>query len=173
MKKLVLVLAVVLAASLIAPSDAFAKSDMRPFKGSISGGFVGWPPPPVGFDGDLTATHMGKGTVSGTLTGAPVPADSPTAECPGLLQMPNDAGVTFVAANGDEVHMINRAVWEGEPAWTMCPTVDGRLVGNAVYEVVGGTGRFAGATGVINNSFDIELHPAGFPISGLSPADSS
>ena len=55
----------------------------------------------------------------------------------------------------------------GNPTWTMCPQADGSLAGDADYVVTGGTGRFDGATGVIHNSFVVEMSepgPLGFPV---------
>jgi hypothetical protein len=112
---------------------------------------------PITWHGEIVATHIGHGDYTGALP-FPVP-DPDAADC---VVLPFDGVATFTAADGDELHMRVPA-----SSWSVCggvPTV--------VYDVVGGTGRFADASGsiVVDGvlrfvpgvpepvSFDAELH---------------
>lgn len=110
-----------------------------PFKARYIATFAGFGPGP-GCDGRLslqgagTGTHLGKFTVALGFCGR---AD-------GTL----DTGMgTFVAANGDELHIIFNGVSDGgSPV----------LHFTSYVTFVGGTGRFEGATGTatVDGSFD-------------------
>ena len=148
MRKMFALLAVsgLLIAMVAAPAGA--KSDERPFKAYMTGE-MSWNP----FADDCVAetgipvrsymnatgrvSHLGRSTLTGDhctpqVTGYPDPDhnDPPSV-------------ATLVAANGDEVHMNYHGVcppyWEAEEGIEFICTFD--------FEIVGGTGRFAGATG--------------------------
>ena len=147
MRKIFALLAVsgLLIAMVAAPVGA--KSDERPFKAFMTGE-MSWDDEafecleetgiPVRSYMNATGrvSHLGRSTLTGdhctpTVTGYPDPDNSP----------PSVA--TLVAANGDEVHMNYRGVcppyWEAEEGIEFICTFD--------FDIVGGTGRFAGATG--------------------------
>lgn len=110
-------------------SPAYAGSNQVPFKASFSGTVTITGPTTAILDGAGKATHLGKTVYEGDVSDI----------------TPNETGITDVlvetltAANGDtltilciqEAEEISPGVFEGTDQWT----------------VIGGTGRFEGATG--------------------------
>jgi len=128
--------ALVVAALLLISAPSFAEAkNLRPFKGRV---VATWDnvfaalPPPAGislakFIGTSQMTHMGNAAQSGTLT--LTPNGHP-------FLIPGNGSVTITAANGDTVKfdytgILNAANGEG----------------TGTFNITGGTGRFAGATG--------------------------
>jgi len=117
---------------------AAARTDV-PFKARLSGtaGFTS--ATSVEFHGTGQATHLGRLTNAGIAVLGP-----PTGGCPdgapGIAAVHTDA---FTAANGDElvIRMVNLA----------CPTGPTSFHGTGRWTVIGGTGRFADATGAGSN----------------------
>ena len=159
-KRLLFVIAVLAAFSLVAaapvsaghkdgrdrhhsPSSDQVKPDARPFKAFMTGE-MSWEAPATGcplmpvrsyMDATGRVSHLGRSTLTGdhcTPLGTEYPDPS---------ERPSEA--TLVAANGDEVHMNYHGVcppyWEAEEGTEFICSFD--------FEIVGGTGRFAGATG--------------------------
>ena len=111
-----------------------------PFSARITGTAVFTSPTSVEFDGTGTATHLGLFTNDGLAILEP-----PTGGCPnGAQGIPNVHTETLIAANGDAlvVRMVNLA----------CPTGPASFHGTGHWTVLGGTGRFAGATGAGTNA---------------------
>lgn len=99
----------------------------RPFKLQGTTAVIGNPFAPEGavMEGSGTATHLGNWTNEGPIffdgsSGPPFPAT-------GIVH--------FTAANGDQLDVL------------LVGTIDANLVATATYHIVGGTGRFAGASG--------------------------
>ena len=99
----------------------------RPFKLQGTTEVIGNPFAPEGaaMEGHGTATHLGKWTNEGPIffdgsSGPPFPAT-------GIVH--------FTAANGAQLEVL------------LTGTIDASLVATATYHIVGGTGRFAGASG--------------------------
>ena len=118
---------------------AGAESDM-PFTARLSGTATFTSPTSVEFDGTGTATHLGLFTNDGLAILEP-----PTGGCPnGAQGIPNVHTETLIAANDDAlvVRMVNLA----------CPTGPASFHGTGHWTVLGGTGRFAGATGAGTNA---------------------
>lgn len=85
------------------------------------------------FTGDGRGTQVGRADIDGSSR-----LQSIDASC---MEIVEDL-VVMTAANGDEVHVVVDAIDCLEF------TADGpQIVGSGTWEVVGGTGRFAGATG--------------------------
>ena len=164
-KRLLFVIAVLAAFSLVAaapvsaghkdgrhghhpPSSDQVKPDARPFKAFMTGEMsweapaegcpaIGDPPTPVRSHMDATGrvSHLGRSTLTGTHC-TPEGIYYPDAGQP-----PSEA--TLIAANGDNVYLI----YHGEcPPLTSVPLGD-VLTCSFEFDVVGGTGRFDGATG--------------------------
>jgi len=93
--------------------------------------------------GSGTATHLGQWTVSGNVKYTP--------DANGVLHSSGDA--TIVASNGDKVQIQIEGILD---------PVAGMDQG--IFHIVGGTGRFEGATGDAN--FVVQLNPltAGFDL---------
>ncbi|HSC90185.1 MAG TPA: hypothetical protein VLB86_00875 [Gaiellaceae bacterium] len=136
MKKLlgVAALLVALAALAVASAAADTGGSDRPFTGTLVGSAT-WLPdgscPPVGLrtwsEGSGTASHLGLvGMSSNHCT---PPGDVISGE------------MTFFAANGDEVHMTYSGTCGP------LPPVGGTITCTVENVIVGGTGRFANATG--------------------------
>jgi len=86
--------------------------------------------------GSGTATHLGQWTVTGNVKYTP--------DANGVLHSSGDATIT--AANGDKVQIQIEGVLD--PAAGM---------DQGIFHIVGGTGRFEGATGDAN--FVVQLNP--------------
>ena len=107
-----------------------AQTDV-PFKGVFEGTFAINPVTlQLHFSGEGTASHLGESDIVGESQLAPTG--------PGCFQIATDA-VTLTAANGDQLFITN----SGQD----CFDSTGHIVGNAIFTVTGGTGRFAGASG--------------------------
>ena len=139
-----LALSGLLIAMLAAPAGA--KSDARPFKAFMTGE-MSWNPEafdcldvtgiPVRSYMDATGqvSHLGRSTLTGNhctpqVTDYPIPIDRPRV-------------ATLVAANGDEVHMDYHGIC---PPWQTAE-IGSEFICSFEFDIVGGTGRFAGATG--------------------------
>jgi hypothetical protein len=86
-----------------------------------------------------TATHLGRWSTVGTVQFTPDPAN------PGRIL--SSATATAIAANGDKLHIALNGSLDPAAGLDM-----------GVIRFVGGTGRFAGASG--DGSFVVELNPA-------------
>ena len=96
--------------------------------------------------GSGTGTHLGQWTTSGTVAYTP--------DSNGVLHSSGSA--TLTASNGDKLHF----------------TIDGILdpvagVDQGVFYLVGGTGRFAGATGSANFVVSINPLTGGFDLTAV------
>ena len=105
---------------------------MVPFRGSYSGTAVFPSGGTPQFSGTGIATHLGKSTNEGHVV-----FTAGTPACAGGL--PNDNYETLTAANGDLLMIVSHDVG--------CPIGPYQYHGTGNWEVVGGTGRFSGATG--------------------------
>jgi hypothetical protein len=83
-------------------------------------------------NGNGIATHMGRSTNAGYLVFTTVPVD-----CAGGV--PSDNHEALTAANGDSLTIVSHDV--------ACPIGPNLYQGSGNWEVLGGTGRFTGATG--------------------------
>ena len=136
----VLTVSALLIMTLAAP--AAATSDARPFKGAASGEvtfpFVGTDVCPASdvFAGGLQTTSLATGTANhlGAVT-------MMARHCTPAADTIAGGQGTFVAANGDEIYFdySGSAPFPGEGT-----TV---IVATTTFEITGGTGRFADATG--------------------------
>ena len=103
-----------------------------PFKGSYSGTVVfGSNGAPL-FNGTGIASHLGNSTNQGYVVFTTSPST-----CAGGV--PNDNYETLTAANGDSLTIVSHDV--------ACPTGPNQYHGSGDWELLGGTGRFAGAAG--------------------------
>ena len=118
--------ALVLAAVGVLALSAPAQAEERPHVSRGTAQFVS----PTDFVGEGHATHLGRYTEVGRVS------FSPTAD-PTVLQI--DAWATYTAANGDELYAVFTGHLNG---------LTGAIT--ATVEYVGGTGRFADATGSAN-----------------------
>ena len=143
------ILMVGLMASVAAPAEAKSKGTDRPFKGKATGEstvpiVVDSGPTFVMFEtegsGTFNATHMGKGTYSGTST---------------QLWTGGNCGVvagsiTLTAANGDTVEGV---IGDGSVVCEVAPNDLSTYESELNINIVGGTGRFEGASGsFVSNS---------------------
>jgi hypothetical protein len=120
--------AFVLSAVSVVSLATSAQAVERPYISNGTAHFVS----PTDFVGAGTATHLGLYSEVGSVS------FSPTAE-PAVLQLV--ASATYTAANGDQLHA------------TFAGTLNGATgVITATVTYVGGTGRFASATGSANLS---------------------
>jgi hypothetical protein len=126
--------AVVLAATLLGATALRAGDDV-PFKGEATSQYVGEDQDGIYVTtywkivgGNLT--HLGKVTGSAEVYWMQVNVAPP-------IYVPLGASITLVAADGDEVHL-------SQAPGTFDPNT---LTVYSTYEITGGTGRFAGATG--------------------------
>lgn len=118
-------------------ATASAASVSRPFKGALSGEVVFTPDPaspsPSGLWTDSTAvgkvSHLGKTVMTSR-------HPTPTGE------VISDGRMKLVAANGDEVWME----YDGSAPFPVIG-VPGTIVVDVEFTIVGGTGRFAAASG--------------------------
>lgn len=124
-------------ALLLGASPAAAADSQVPFKVTFSGSAAISSPTTSTFVGTGHASHLGRITTSGRadITGL-------DGSCPGGVANVNTE--TLTAANGDTITISSQDV--------ACPTGPGQYHGTGHWTVVGGTGRFAGATGA--GSFD-------------------
>jgi hypothetical protein len=130
-----------------------------PFKGTFAGTFLGTRMDlfPLG-NPDGVAAGWSTAEVTGDLgkrtsqsVNEAVPT-GPTAECPGgvfIIDAPNGIGFgtgTGTWPNGDQIHtqIVTR---------TECYDTAGRFTGTATGRVVGGAGKFAGASGTFEQSY--------------------
>jgi hypothetical protein len=116
----------------VAQSMHASSAERVPFDATYQGTFT-IAGPLLTFNGEGPATHLGSSTVVGITLLVP---DVVNPLCFNIVQ---DA-VTLTAANGDELHLVN----EGQDC---LDPVTGKITGTATTTVVGGTGRFEGATG--------------------------
>jgi hypothetical protein len=145
-------LALLIAVSLITAfteASASAKAGDRPFKGTMINNdtIVGFTidnstfPPKfiavVEIEGEITATHIGKGTVAGTATIDVFPLFAYNG-CSSLIE----GTIDFTAANGDEINMV----------MTVNELCGDTGIFTGQYEVIGGSGRFESAEGLIDVS---------------------
>lgn len=131
----ILVLWMALALLLIAIPAAGAKSNARPFKGSMSGsitfeadlGCIN--PPLMRTDSQATGnvSHMGRSTMT-------------SSHCTPSAGEIEGGEMTLTAANGDQVFMDYMGT--AQP-----PDEDGIIVVDVEFVITGGDGRFDGATG--------------------------
>lgn len=109
-----------------------AASSSLPFRLTVSG--------PAVFTSQYTVAFNGSGT--GILMGAVINAGAlqitgPDGSCPGGIANVNTELLT--AADGDTLTLTSQDV--------SCPTGPGTFQGTGFWRIVGGTGRFEGATG--------------------------
>ena len=107
---------------------AFA-GDAKPFAGVFTGN-VAFTPTGATYQGSGTANHLGATAIAGVV----VPVGP--ASCDGFAAQQT---ITLTAANGDELHIfvVDDSCFESEV----------QIHGVGTFEVTGGTGRFANATG--------------------------
>ena len=142
MKRLLAALVLLVALAALGVSAALADSGgtKRPFQGTIAGSAT--------FSLDATCPFTGRRTSS---------AASGVASHLGLVTMVSDhctppandvtgGHMTFVAANGDELHMTYSGTCTAPPF----PPLGETLTCTTHNVIVGGTGRFADATGEIH-----------------------
>ena len=163
-RRILVALAVALLLGLGA-SAGLADSDARPFRGRVSrsimwntgvtsgdpGGPLNWPQTEWRVEGTIIATHLGEGlyTSVGWM-------DHPNGWwCNGqppryCVELLPGGTVTFVAANGDELH---GSLGNGD-AWLNVDTGSGGGRFSGVW--TGGTGRFEGAQGTFEKVFAME-----------------
>ena len=120
-----------------------------PFKGHYSANwnFTFSPFGTAWQDGDIKATHLGRGTHDGFLALVP--------ESDGCLSGV-DSGITFEAANGDELLLEADLGLSSACPNQQDPTLLDVVI---VYNVVGGTGRFEGVTGRIDVGDGLTVMP--------------
>jgi hypothetical protein len=127
------------AAMLIAPwvlgfgtTSTYASDQQVPFSASYSGAISFASNGVWLLNGTGIATHMGRSTNAGYLVFTAAPVD-----CAGGV--PSDNHETLTAANGDTLAIVSHDV--------ACPIGPNLYQGSGNWEVLGGTGRFTGATG--------------------------
>jgi len=148
---LFLTLLAVIAMGLAAPASA--RPDARPFKGTTSG--------EVTFVSDDDCPNFGglKTVTNTTGTASHLGRTAATAQHCTPEGADIDGGrATLVAANGDEVHLEYAGTVA--PVVTQTTPIDTVIVAETPYEIVGGTGRFDGATG--EGDMTVELLFKGF-----------
>ena len=165
--KLLLFPAVVLVAIVGLGVTVGADPAARPFKGTVAGqvNFAPAPQCPVGLktisDAEGTFAHLGRTTMH-------------SEHCTPTGDFITGGAMTLVAANGDQLEIEYNAFAPFPPPTTV-------IHGTGDFEITGGTGRFAGATGgqldsdfsTYNYTFDI-VFPGfgedGRPLPGPWPA---
>ena len=121
-------LVAVILVTALAAMPAFA-ADARPFAGVFTGN-VAFTPTGATYQGSGTATHLGASAIAAVVV--PVgPAD-----CDGFAAQHT---ITLTAANGDQVHIFVEDV--------SCFESPVQIHGVGTFQVTGGAGRFASATG--------------------------
>jgi hypothetical protein len=139
MKKLlgVAVLLVALAAFVVTAAAADTGGSDRPFTGKLAGSAAVVPDAncPIGLrtlsEGSGAASHLGFVSMS-------------SSHCTPVTNVITGGQMTLVAADGDEVH----ATYSGACVPFPFPPVGENLTCGTENVIVGGTGRFANATGV-------------------------
>jgi hypothetical protein len=124
--------------TIVASTAAAGFSSTTTFRASYDGTFT-VVAGALAFTGTGAGTHLGSGTVDGSSILVP---KAPTAACqlPRLaFDLQNDS-VTLTSANGDSLFFANSGTDCFDP-------VTGIIVADATYRIVGGTGRFEGASG--------------------------
>jgi hypothetical protein len=111
--------------------------EQLPFSGTYRGTVAFTSPTSGAFQGSGTASYLGKSTIVGT-----VQAVGPASSCSDGFAAQHT--VTLTAANGDQLSLV---VTDDS-----CQVAPGMYEGTGTYEITGGTGRFAGATG--SGTFD-------------------
>lgn len=112
---------------------------------------------PIGADvtSSGTATHLGLCTIVGRVNFSPDPDN------PGRL-LSSGTG-TITAADGDKIQI--------EFSGALVPNGDGTATDMAVFRFVGGTGRFASATGSVNAIVVANLVTGGFELTMVGNID--
>ena len=132
---------------LLGASSAFARDHGVPFKANYSGASAFTSQTTTGFAGSGNASHMGNVSATGQAQILCFPPDATSQSCVGSAGcpggVPNINTQTLAAANGDTLTIQSNDV--------ACPTGPNQYRGAGQWTVVGGTGRFRGATG--NGSF--------------------
>jgi hypothetical protein len=126
---------------------------MIPFVGGYSGTAAFASDGTPRFRGTGIATYLGKSTNEGYVvftSGAP--------SCAGGV--PNDQYETLTGANGDSITIVSHDV--------ACPIGPSQYHGTGNWQVVGGTGRFNGATGegTLDGKSDFSKGTFGFVVIG-------
>jgi hypothetical protein len=141
MRKAIMFASLMLAMVILTPASALAKSKgtNRPFKVTVSMTSVSNLETSTNhYEGTITGSHFGKGTIEGNGSFSFNEFDS------------FNYGDSFVitAANGDKLF--------GESKGTVTAGPEGFLVSsdvNVEQPITGGTGRFAGASGVLTGTY--------------------
>jgi len=101
--------------------------------------------------GSGTATHLGAWTTTGTVNYGPPDAD-------GFL--PSSGEATIIAANGDTVHAVVQGRFN-----------PGVFTDSGTFTFVGGTGRFAAASGIANFVVTVNPLTGGFDLTVVGRID--
>jgi hypothetical protein len=140
---------------LLGGTAAFAGNNV-PFQGTFSGeGTLSLADLRADFHGSGIASHLGQSTYSGA---AILDLPAATNECDAGWGIHNINTETLVAANGDQfvVQFDDVACPIGNAGDTPSDPFEPIFHGDGVWQVVGGTGRFAGASG--NGVVDGEIN---------------
>ena len=125
-------------------SLAYAKSNQVPFKASFSGAVAVTGPTSAVLNGSGMASHLGNTAYTGNVSDI-----TPTAS--GFTDVLVE---TLTAANGDTITILcNQVAVQESP---------GVFVGTDEWTVIGGTGRFEGATGQGTGVTHIDLNNGTF-----------
>jgi len=135
---------IALVASGAGASPASASSNQVPFNASFSGSVAMTGPDSALLSGSGIATYLGNTSYAGDVS-----AITPTPE--GFTDVLVE---TLVAANGDTLTILC--------IQTAAPTSPGVFLGTDQWIVIGGTGRFAGATGSGTGVTHVDLNNGTF-----------
>ena len=127
---------VVTALTPLAAMPAIAQQQL-PFKGAFSGTVTFTSQTTAAYQGSGTASHLGKSTIVES-----VQAVGQASSCSDGFAAQHT--ITLTAANGDQLFLV---VTDDS-----CQVAPGVYEGTGTYEITGGTGRFADATG--SGTFD-------------------
>jgi hypothetical protein len=94
--------------------------------------------------GSGTATHLGSWTTSGTVNYAPPDENG---------KIPSSGEATIIAANGDKLNVVLQGLFD--PATG---------TDQGIFSFVGGTGRFAGASGSADFVVTVNPNTGGFEL---------